>query len=115
LATGGPLLAAALLGGPLASGGAQLGAQTLADYDYEHLNFHGLGVDVGYLWSKQVESAPVYSVRLDLGYLGPGLRVTPRVSYWTARLAQSELNRVAEEINRLGPLLEQNIQITGAD
>lgn len=75
-------------------------AQTLADYDYENLAFRGLGVSGGYLWSDRVEETQVYSVRLDLGYLGPGIRIIPTISYWSTEFDIKELDRLATRINQ---------------
>jgi hypothetical protein len=94
---------------------AVAGAQTLADYDYENLSFRGFGFDYGYIWPSKVRSAPVYSVRLDLGFLGPGVRIAPSLSYWSSDMRTTELDRLADQINRLPPLRDQNVQITAAD
>ena len=94
---------------------ASAGAQTLADYDYENLSFRGVGFDYGYIWPSKVESAPTYTIRLDLGFLGPGVRIAPSLTYWTSDMRATELERLADQINRLPSLQEQNAQITGAD
>lgn len=75
---------------------------TLADYDYEHLTFRGAGAAVGYMWPNKVESTQVYSVRLDLGYLGPGVRVVPSVSYWSSEFTADELEQLAQRIQQRG-------------
>lgn len=75
-------------------------AQTLADYDYENLAFRGLAVGGGYLWSDRVEDTQVYSIRLDLGYLGPGVRIIPSISYWASEFDIEELDRLATRINQ---------------
>ena len=84
-------------------------AQTLADYDYENLTFRGVGADFGYIWPTRVEPTSSYSIRLDLGFLGPGIRVTPSLTYWSSEFRRSEVERLAEQINRLPALQEQNI------
>ena len=95
---------------------AAAGAQTLADYDYENLTFRGIGVDYGYIWPSKVKATPTYSVRLDLGYLGPGVRVTPMISYWRSDMRGTELDRMAEQINRLPPLQQPGVEpVTAAD
>lgn len=76
-------------------------AQSLEDYDYEDLRFRGLGLDIGYIWPDKVESTEMYSVRLDLGYLGPGVRIIPSISYWSSRLTGEELDQMADRINNL--------------
>ncbi|HEY0674293.1 MAG TPA: hypothetical protein VGD27_18610 [Longimicrobiales bacterium] len=94
---------------------ATAGAQTLADYDYENLTFRGIGLDYGYIWPSKVAATPTYSIRLDLGYLGPGVRITPMLSYWNSDMRGTELDRLAEQINRLPPLMEQGVALTAED
>lgn len=91
-----PLIAAlgALAAAPAAS-------QTLADYDYENLGFRGLGGDVGYMWSDKVTDTQLYSLRLDLGYLGPGVRIIPSISYWRSEFTDSELDDLATRLNEV--------------
>ncbi len=81
-------------------GAAPAVSQTLADYDYEYLSFRGIGADFGYIWPNKVEPAQLYSVRLDLGYLGPGVRIIPSVSYWRSNFDQQELEDLAIRINQ---------------
>jgi hypothetical protein len=90
------LLLAALLCVP-ASGGAQ----ELADFDYENLAFRGVAFELGYLWPNKVESTPSYGLRMDLGYLGPGLRVTPSISYWSSRMKAGEVVELEEKLDSL--------------
>ena len=78
---------------------APTAAQSLADYDYENLTFRGLGLDGGYMWSEKVEDTELYSLRLDLGYLGPGVRIIPSVSFWKSRFTDQELVDLAARIN----------------
>lgn len=94
---------------------APAAAQTLADYDYENLSFRGIGFDYGYIWPNKVSSAPTYSVRADLGFLGPGVRIVPSLTYWSSRFRSRELSRLADQINRLPTLMEQGVAVTAAD
>jgi len=82
---------------PAASG------QDLADFDYENLSLRGLAPEWGYLWPTRVEATQSWGVRLDLGYLGPGLRVVPSVGYWTSTFKAAE---VAELEDRVASLIE---------
>lgn len=75
-------------------------AQTLADYDYEYLSFRGIGVDAGYIWPNTVEPTVHYGVRIDLGYLGPGVRIIPSLAYWRSELVDEELRDLATRINQ---------------
>jgi hypothetical protein len=90
-------------------------AQGLADYDYENLAFRGMGVDVGRIWPSKVDPTGVYSLRFDLGYLGPAVRIVPSLSYWSSRMRRSELARLAERLEQLPPLQEQGVTITAED
>lgn len=90
-------------------------AQTLADYDYENLAFRGIGFDYGYIWPTRVAATSVYSMRLDLGFLGPGVRVAPSISYWSSHFRAAELDRLASQINRLPALRDQSVTIRASD
>lgn len=90
-------------------------AQRLADYDYENLTFRGIGFDYGYIWPNKVRPAPMWSVRLDLGYLGPAVRLTPTLSYWSSRFRAAQLDRLADRLSQLPALQQQGIVLTAAD
>jgi hypothetical protein len=90
-------------------------AQTLADYDYENLTFRGIGVDYGMIWPSKVDRTNAYSLRLDLGFLGPGVRVSPSVTYWSSDFKTSELNRLAAQINALPKLQNSSAPVTAND
>jgi opacity protein-like surface antigen len=94
---------------------APAAAQTLADYDYENLSFRGIGFDYGHVWPNKVSSTPTYSVRADLGFLGPGVRIVPSLTYWSSSFRGRELNRLADQINRLPTLMQQGVVVTAAD
>ena len=76
-------------------------SQSLADYDYANLAFRGIGVDYGRIYPSKVDAAAAYSMRLDLGFLGPGVRIAPSITYWSSKFKQSELERFASKINRI--------------
>ncbi len=78
--------------------------QDIADIDYEHLSFRGVGLEFGYVWPNRVEPAPSYTLRFDLGYAGPGLRVAPSISYWSSRLEDAD---IAEFETRVVDLIAQ--------
>lgn len=92
-----------------------LGAQTLADYDYEHLSFRGVSLDYGYIWPNKVEPASRFGARFDLGFLGPGVRITPSITYWDSRMKRTELGRLASRLSRLPALREQGVLIRDTD
>lgn len=96
------------LGLVLAAGPAA--GQTLADYDYDQLRFRGIGFDVGYLWSERIQDTQRFTVRVDLGYMGPGVRIVPSISYWSSELKPGALDAWAARLNDL-----TGATLTGAD
>jgi hypothetical protein len=76
-------------------------AQDLADYDYENLSFRGISFDVGYLYADNVEDTRTLGVRFDLGFLGPGFRLMPGVTYWESTLADAEVDQFETRLSTL--------------
>jgi len=76
-------------------------AQELADYDYENLSFRGVGLEAGYLWPDKVEPTPSLGVRFDLGYLGPAVRVTPSITWWSSRMTGDEVGELESRMDSL--------------
>lgn len=89
-----------LLAFGLALAAAPAAAQSLADYDYVNLEFRGIGVDIGYMWADKVRNTNLYSVRLDLGYLGPGVRIIPSIGYWRSEFTRDQIDGLADQISR---------------
>ena len=73
-------------------------AQDIADYDYENLTFSGVGVHLSEVFPTRTEPALGLNVRVDLGLLGPNVRITPGVTYWSSRLRASETERMESRI-----------------
>jgi hypothetical protein len=90
----GASLATALLAAP-----AQ--GQGLADFDYENLRFRGFAPEWGYLWPTRVEPTQSWGVRLDLGYLGPGLRIVPSLTRWKSTFKAAEVRELEERVASL--------------
>lgn len=90
-------------------------AQTLADYDYEHLSFRGIGLDWGIVWPNRVESTDAWGMRIDLGFLGPAVRIAPSITYWSGDMKRSELAGFADALNELGPLRDAGVVIEPED
>lgn len=76
-------------------------AQDFIDYDYANLSFRGISFDVGQLNTDNVEDATTLGVRFDLGYLGPGFRITPGVTYWESTMAQAEVDQFETRLTEL--------------
>lgn len=93
---GAVLLTAALGGSPGA-----LAAQELADYDYENLSFRGIGFEGGWIFPNNVDPTYTVGMRVDLGYLGPGLRIMPRIAYWSSDLDDGEVSDLERRLEAL--------------
>ena len=78
-----------------------LSGQELADFDYENLSFRGLAPEWGYMWPTRVEGTQSVGVRMDLGYLGPGLRIVPSVTYWKSTFKAAEVRELEERVESL--------------
>jgi hypothetical protein len=83
-------------------GARPLAAQGLADFDYENLSFRGAALDVGYMVpSSRVESTASYGGRIDLGFLGPGVRVTTGFNRWSSYLTREEVGKLERQLDAL--------------
>jgi hypothetical protein len=83
-------------------GAGQASGQTsLADYDYENLSFRGFSLETGYLWPTRAVDTYSLGLRVDLGYLGPGLRIVPSVSYWSSSMKGSEVRELERKVEAL--------------
>lgn len=87
------ILLAALL---LAPRGAH--AQDMADYDYENLVFSGVGAHLMEVFPARTDPALGFNVRMDLGLLGPNVRISPGLTYWSSQLRNSEVERMESRI-----------------
>lgn len=115
----------ALMGVGLAAAlccGQPAAAQDLADFDYENLSFRGVGFEWGYIYPSRVEETQSYGMRIDLGYLGPGLRIVPSVTYWSSPFKDSEVAKLERSLEGLiseqidGPPIPVDLgQITWTD
>ena len=92
------LLSAWLAVAGLALGAPRAAAQTLADYDYENLQFRGLGVEVGWVLPTEMDHAISYGIHADMGFVGPRVRIVPALRFWSSTLRRSQLDRLSEQI-----------------
>jgi hypothetical protein len=78
-----------------------LQAQDLAEFDYEDLAFRGFAAETGYIFPNRVD--PTYTVggRIDLGYLGPGLRIVPGFAYWSSTMKGREVRELERRLETL--------------
>lgn len=75
--------------------------QSLEDFDYEYLTFRGFSLEGGRIWPTRVDPTYSVGVRVDMGYLGPGLRIVPGVTYWSSTMKQGEVTRLENRIKDL--------------
>jgi hypothetical protein len=75
--------------------------QNLADYDYENLSFRGIGLEAGIAFPSRVETTPTINVRFDLGFLGPGFRLAPTLSYWRSDFKAEEVAELEDRLEEL--------------
>jgi hypothetical protein len=76
-------------------------AQTLADYDYENLQFRGLGPQVGWVVPDEMEPTVSYGIHADMGFVGPNVRILPAIRFWSSTLREAQLQRLSEQIVQL--------------
>jgi hypothetical protein len=76
-------------------------AQSLADFDYEYLSFRGMSLEWGYIWPTRVDPTYTVGTRIDLGYLGPGLRIVPGLTYWSSSMKEKEVRKLEERVGEL--------------
>lgn len=82
-------------------GARPLAAQGLADFDYENLSLRGVALDVGYIHPNRVESTASFGGRVDLGYLGPGVRITAGFNRWSSFLTGDEVGALETRLEAL--------------
>lgn len=116
--------AAWTLGLAAAVGVRPASAQNLADYDYENLGLRSLGVNVTYVGAAETDDGLGFEVRSDLGFLGPGVRVVPRLGFWRANVNVTEIQALETRIAELALLppsainlgvIERSVAVLGAD
>ena len=87
--------------GLLLSTGEAKAQSSLADYDYENLSFRGFSLEGGYIWPSRADATYTIGTRVDLGYLGPGLRIVPGVAYWSSTMKRSEVRKLERNVDNL--------------
>ena len=83
----------------------------LAEYDYENLQFRGIGLDIGRIWPSNLEEATPVRLRFDLGYLGPGVRIIPSISYWKADVEEGEIAAFEQQLEERSDLPPGSIEL----
>jgi len=83
----------------------------LAEYDYENLQFRGVGMDIGRLWPSNLEETMPVRLRFDLGYLGPGVRIMPSIGYWKADVEEGEIAAFEQQLEERSDLPPGSIEL----
>lgn len=73
----------------------------MADYDYDNLRLRGVGVGLLFVSPHDLDETVGLEVRLDLGFLGPHLRVMPRFAFWNSELEDGEVRRLQTKLEDL--------------
>ncbi len=63
--------------------------------------FRGFGPEWGYIWPSRVEPTQSFGLRMDLGYLGPGLRIVPGITYWKSDFKAGEIRELEDRVASL--------------
>ena len=84
-----------------AAAGQDVSGQQVADIDYENLSFRGIAPEWGYLWPTKAEPTYTLGTRVDLGYLGPGIRLIPGIAYWSSPMKDKEVRRLERNVDDL--------------
>lgn len=85
----------------LAVGAVEAAGQGLAEYDYDNLRLRGVGGEVFWVSPNDVDPTVGIGARLDLGFLGPKIRVVPRFAFWDSELREAELDSLATRLEDL--------------
>lgn len=83
----------------------------LADYDYENLQFRGIGLDMGRMWPSNLEATTPVRLRIDLGYLGPGVRIIPSITWWQSDVEQGEISAFEEQLEESNGLPPGSVEL----
>lgn len=79
-------------------------AQNLEQYDYSNLHLRGVGAELIYVDPSQNQGTAGFGAKLDLGFLGPGLRVVPRFAYWKADVDADRVTELETQIAEVSDL-----------
>lgn len=75
-----------------------LQAQNLSDFDYENLSFRGLSLETGVVIPNKVNSATSFNVKVDLGFLGPNVRIAPFLGFWRSEFKRKEVTELERRL-----------------
>lgn len=90
-------------------------AQNLEQYDYANLGLRAIGAEIIYVSPSQNDGTVGLGARIDLGFLGPGLRVVPRFAYWKADVEASSIDRLERQLEEVSELEPGSINLGAID
>lgn len=79
-------------------------AQGLEEYDYTNLGLRAIGVEAFTVDASQNESTVGIGAKLDLGFLGPNIRVVSRLGYWKADVDASQVSELEAQLEEASGL-----------
>jgi hypothetical protein len=82
-------------------GAGEAAAQKLEEYDYENLGFRAIGVEAVWVNAKDAKGTVGFGVRVDLGFLGPYVRVMPRFAHWSADIEDESVAKFERNLESL--------------
>ncbi len=97
-------VAAALVIMALGSTATPIAAQGLEDYDYTNLGLRGIGLELFSVDASQNESTIGIGAKLDLGFLGPNIRVVTRLGYWKADVDAGQVSDLEAQLEEASGL-----------
>jgi len=89
--------------------------QGLEEYDYTNLGLRGIGIEAFTVDASQNESTLGIGAKLDLGFLGPSIRVVPRFGYWKADVDGSQVSELEAQLEEASGLTPGSISLGTID
>lgn len=68
-----------------------------APFRFDSLTFRGIGAEVGRAWARDLEAAPIVTLRGNLGPIRPSLFVMPVLGFWDSRVQPSQVRALARQ------------------
>lgn len=99
-------------------------AQGLEEYDYTNLGLRAIGVGASYVDANQNDGTLGVEGKLDLGFLGPNIRIVPRFGYWKADVESSQVTELEMQLEQASGLepgtinlgdIERSAYVLGTD
>ncbi len=86
-------------------------AQGLEEYDYTNLGLRGIGIGAFYVDPSQNDGTLGIEGKLDIGFLGPNIRIVPRFGYWKADVQSSQVTELEAQLEEVSGLMPGTINL----